>query len=81
MILDLIIKDEVVSEFEEFLQEKTQSNIRFIAYRDEVKHYIKANIAEQIYGTDAYSKVLSQYDNMVNKVLEINKGETEIVDE
>jgi len=76
LILDLQIADDVVTKFEEFLQEKTQSNIRFVAYRDEVKHYIKANIAEQLYGTDAYSKVLSQYDNMVNKVLEITNDKT-----
>lgn len=81
MVLDLIIKDDVVTQFESFLQEKTQSNIRFIAYRDEVKHYIKANIAEQVYGTDAYSKVLSQYDNMVNKVLDINGYKSEVVNE
>ena len=72
-VLDVEIKDEIVDQFEKFLQEKTQSNIRFIAYRDEIKYYIKANIAEQLYGTNAYSKVLRHYDNMVNKVLEIEK--------
>jgi carboxyl-terminal processing protease len=70
-VLDLEIEDDVVEEFEVFLQDKTQSGIRFIAYKDEVKHYIKANIAEQLFGTSAYSRVLSGYDNMIKKVLSL----------
>ena len=71
-VLDLEITDEVVEQFEAFLQAKTQSNIRFVAYKDEITHFIKANIAEQLFGTSAYSKVLSYYDNMVNKVLTLD---------
>ena len=70
-VLDLEIEDDVVEEFEVFLQDKTQSGIRFIAYKDEVKHYIKANIAEQLFGTSAYNRVLSGYDNMIKKVLSL----------
>ena len=70
-ISNYTIEDIVVKKFEKFLQEKTQSNIVFVAYRQEVKHYIKANIAEQLFGDEAYSKVLSKYDNMIEKILSI----------
>ncbi len=79
-VLNYAVEDNIVKKFERFLQEKTQSNIVFVAYREEVKHYIKANIAEQLFGDEAYNKVLSKYDNMIEKVLLI-ENPPEIIEE
>ena len=71
-INNFLVEDNIVTQYETFLQQKTQSNIVFVTYREEVKHYIKANIAEQLFGENAYHRVLSKFDNMIEKVLEIN---------
>ncbi len=68
------ISDQVVKSFEEFLKIKTRSNILFVAYKDEVKHYLKASLAEQLYGYGAYFKILNKHDVMIDKVIELSEN-------
>lgn len=68
-----IVEDNMIKDFEEYLKIKTRSNIVFVAYREEVKHYLKATIAEQLYGFGAYHKILNKHDDMIDKVIQLHK--------
>ncbi|WP_304142524.1 S41 family peptidase [Mesoflavibacter zeaxanthinifaciens] len=68
-----IVEDNMIKDFEEYLKIKTRSNIVFVAYREEVKHYLKATIAEQLYGFGAYHKILNKHDDMIDKVIQLHQ--------
>lgn len=67
-----LVEDSMIKDFEEYLKIKTRSNIVFVAYREEVKHYLKATIAEQLYGFGAYHKILNKHDDMIDKVIQLH---------
>lgn len=69
-----IVDDIMVRDFEDYLKLKTRSNIVFVAYREEVKYYLKATIAEQLYGFGAYFKILNKHDDMIDKVIQLHQG-------
>ncbi|RLJ65588.1 carboxyl-terminal processing protease [Lacinutrix venerupis] len=66
------ITDEVIEEFQDFLNVKRKTNIVFVAYKEEAKLYIKAAIADQLYGNGAFEEVLNLGDNMVNEVINLS---------
>ncbi|AEH00605.1 S41 family peptidase [Lacinutrix sp. 5H-3-7-4] len=63
------ISDEAINEFQDFLNEKRRTTIVFVAYREEVKQYIKASLAEQLFGFGAYEEVVNKKDIMVEEVI------------
>ena len=69
-----VVDDIMVKDFEDYLKLKTRSNIVFVAYREEVKYYLKATISEQLYGFGAYHKILNKHDDMVDKVIQLHEG-------
>ncbi|WP_452224002.1 S41 family peptidase [Lacinutrix chionoecetis] len=66
------VSDEVVKEFQEYLSKKRKTNIVFVAYKEEVKQYIKAALAAQLFGNGAFEEVINQKDTMVNEVINIS---------
>ncbi|MFD2551701.1 S41 family peptidase [Bizionia sediminis] len=75
---NFVITDEFVIAFQDYLSAKTNANITFIAYTDEVKQYIKATLASQLYSKGAYEEVLNKSDMMIKKVLELDAQKKEL---
>ncbi|GAA3778777.1 S41 family peptidase [Corallibacter vietnamensis] len=73
-ISDYEIDDEMVIAFQDYLNFKTKANITFVAYNDEVKLYIKATLANQLFGNGAFEEVINQDDIMIDEVLELNSA-------
>jgi len=69
------IRDGIVKNFEDYLKIKTRSNIVFVAFKDEVKHYLKATLAEQLYGFGAYHKIINKHDVMIDKVMSLSDAQ------
>lgn len=65
--------DDLVLEFQNYLNDKTRANITFVAYNEEVKQYIKANLADQLYGKGAYEEILNQNDIMIEEVIQLSQ--------
>ena len=65
------VTDEVLDRFQDYLNQRTRYKITFVAYREEVKLYLKAILAEQLYGSEAYVQVLNTNDNMLEKIKEL----------
>lgn len=65
------ISDQLLQEFSQYLNDKTRYQITFVAYNNEVKLYLKAILAQQLFGDAAYTKVLNSNDKMIARVLEL----------
>ncbi len=42
-------------------------------YQEQLKKYLQATMAQQLFGTDAFEKIINKDDEMINKVLELSK--------
>lgn len=47
-------------------------NMRFYDHQANVKLFLKAALAEQLYGANVYAKIKSEADAMLNQVLELD---------
>ncbi len=65
----------MVFAFQDYLNVRTDSKITFVAYHDEVKQYIKAALADQLYGDGAFDEVFNQRDIMIDEVIKLSDGE------
>ena len=66
-----IITDSFLERFTEYLNRRSRYKITFVAYKEEVKLYIKATLAEQLYGSEAHMQVLNTNDAMLEKVFSL----------
>tara|TARA_R110002094_G_scaffold7482_3_gene16750 strand:+ start:867 stop:1067 length:201 start_codon:yes stop_codon:yes gene_type:complete len=62
----------LVFAFQDYLNVRTDSKITFVAYHDEVKQYIKAALADQLYGDGAFEEVFNQRDIMIDEVIKLS---------
>jgi carboxyl-terminal processing protease len=77
-------KDEFIREytvddilFEVFVDYCLSKNIKmdFYAFEDRIKLYIKATLAEQLFDANAYAQIKSGADDMVQKVIELDRDD------
>lgn len=68
------VPEKMVYDFQEYLNKRTESKITFVAYHDEVKQYLKATLADQLYGTGAFEEVFNQKDIMIEEVIALSNG-------
>ncbi len=68
------VTDDFVVAFQDYLNSKTNANITFVAYNDEVKQYIKATLASQLYSKGAFEEVLNKRDMVIEEVLKLDAG-------
>ena len=68
------VSDDMVLEFQDYLNVRTGSNITFVAYHEEVKHYIKATFADQLFGEGAFEEIINQRDIMIDEVIQLSEG-------
>src|SRR5690606_18230336 len=69
------VTDDLVLKFQQYLNTRTGSKITFVAYHDEVKQYIKATIADQLYGEGSFDEIINQKDIMIEEVIKLSEGE------
>lgn len=72
-INNFVVSDDMVVEFQDYLNVRTKSNITFVAYHEEVKLYIKAILAQQLFGIGAFEEVINQQDIMIDEVIKLSK--------
>jgi carboxyl-terminal processing protease len=68
------VPGKMVYDFQEYLNERTESKLTFVAYHDEVKQYLKATLADQLYGEGAFEEVFNQRDIMIEEVVGLSEG-------
>jgi carboxyl-terminal processing protease len=65
------VSDETVQEFEDYFNSFFKHNRKFVAYREEIRLFAKAVMAEQLFGTEAYTQIANVNDNMIEKVKDL----------
>ena len=66
------VDNDLVFAFQDYLNVRTDSKITFVAYHQEVKQYIKAALADQLYGDGAFEEVFNQRDIMIDEVIKLS---------
>lgn len=69
------VTDDMLLEFQDYLNVRTGSNVTFVAYHEEVKQYLKATFADQLFGFGAFEEVINQRDIMIEEVIGLSAGE------
>ncbi|WP_298493273.1 S41 family peptidase [uncultured Algibacter sp.] len=69
------VGDDLVFAFQDYLNLRTDSKVTFVAYHDEVKQYIKATLADQLFGAGAFEEVYNQRDIMIDEVIKLSDGD------
>ncbi|WP_347923094.1 S41 family peptidase [Pontimicrobium sp. SW4] len=71
-IRNYVVTDDYLESFTEYIRKRSRRyKITFVAYKEEVKLYLKATLAEQLYGSEAHMQVLNTNDAMLEKVKEL----------
>lgn len=70
---NFIVSDDIVVRFQDYLNIRSEHNITFVAYHNTVKQYIKATLAEQLFGRDAYEELINQNDLMIEEIIKLSK--------
>lgn len=69
------VSDDIVVRFQGYLSEKERVQITFVAYNNEIKQLIKASLADQLFGRDAYEEIMNATDEMIEEVVKLSKGQ------
>ncbi|TYA74459.1 S41 family peptidase [Seonamhaeicola marinus] len=67
------LDDSLVIKFQDYVNTQTRTKVTFVAYHDEVKHYLKATLAGQLFGNGAFEEVVNQKDVMIEEVIKLSK--------
>ena len=65
------ISNDVLDRFQKYINSRSRYKIPFVAYADEVKLYLKATLAEQLFGSEASVQVLNTNDAILKKVMQL----------
>ncbi|GAA4800766.1 S41 family peptidase [Litoribaculum gwangyangense] len=68
-----VVNDDLVFAFQDYLNLRADSKVTFVAYHEEVKQYIKATLADQLYGAGAFEEIYNQRDIMIDEVIKLSK--------
>lgn len=68
------VKDTMVSAFIAYAQ-SNNLGLNFSSYTALIKKYIKATLAEQLFGSNAYQKIKNKNDNVILKTIELSQKE------
>ncbi len=69
---DVVITEAWVMDFMEYLK-TYRLHFKPDKYRDLIKYYLKATMAHQLFGTEMYEDLISQHDQIIQKVIELSK--------
>ncbi|WP_242134291.1 S41 family peptidase [Aestuariivivens marinum] len=69
------VSDDLVTSFQDYLNLRSDTVVTFVAYYEEIRQYIKATLADQLYGDGAFEEVFNQTDIMIDEVIRLSEGE------
>jgi len=67
------VEDDLLYEFFDYSR-MVEAHIGIEDYKDHIKSILKANIAQQLFGSNTYEYILNQEDEMLKKVIELEES-------
>ncbi len=71
-INDFNVDDVLFEKFIDYLVDRRNISMNFYDFEDNIKRYLKAAIAEQLFGPNAHAKIKGGADAMLKKVIELD---------
>lgn len=72
-MFQIIISDGIVKDFVSFAENRNLT-IKVLSYKKELKQYIKAVMAQQLFDSTTFEKMLNEQDKAINTIVELSKG-------
>ena len=66
-----VIDDEILRKFRDFMRAEN-FDIKYSEYRPVLRRYLKASMAEQLFGSNEFEQIINEEDRMIRKVLELS---------
>ena len=63
------VSDGMALRFKDYVNFKEDSNVTFVAYRDEIKRLIKATLGRQLFDDNTFEEIINKEDKMVQEVI------------
>ncbi|MDT0642259.1 S41 family peptidase [Zunongwangia sp. F363] len=74
---EVLIDDSMVADFLKYIRSHPPGlNIRITSYEPLLKQYLKAVMAEQLFGTNAFEQLKNADDRIIDKVIQLSKEKT-----
>ncbi|MBQ4818841.1 S41 family peptidase [Aquimarina sp. MMG016] len=70
---EVVIDDDFSEGFLKYIRRRGVE-IELSNYQEQLKKYLKATMAQQMFGTDVFEKIINQDDKMIKKVLSLTEG-------
>jgi carboxyl-terminal processing protease len=70
---EIVISDKVVQDFISFAKFR-RINLRADVYKEDYKRYLKATMAQQLFGDNAFERMVNENDAMLKKIIEISQN-------
>ena len=67
------VTDSMLINFQEYLNARLRTKITFVAYKEEIKLYIKAFFAEQLFNQGSYQEIIGKSDIVIEEVLRLSE--------
>ncbi len=68
------IPNATLTQLEDFLKKRMQYQFYFKRNPTYIKQYLKAELGDQIYGSETYFEIINQKDNTVKKIIELSEN-------
>jgi len=65
------VTDKLLEQFKSYYNSKSRYQLTFAAYKEEVKLCLKAKLAEQLFGKEAFTEIINNNDTMLLKIKEL----------
>jgi len=72
-IANFWVSDDIVLQFQDYINLKERTNITFVAYHDQMRRLIKSELAHQLYGSNAAERIINEADDMIEEVILLSK--------
>ncbi|MEO8774030.1 MAG: S41 family peptidase [Gelidibacter sp.] len=66
------VSDDLLKRFQDYLNVKENARVTFVAYNQEIKQLIKAALADQLYGSNAFEEISNATDDMIKEVIKLS---------
>jgi carboxyl-terminal processing protease len=70
---EIVISDGIVQDFISFAKFR-RINLRADVYKEEYKRYLKATMAQQLFGDNAFERMVNENDAMLEKIIDITSN-------
>ncbi|MEG9327320.1 S41 family peptidase [Salinimicrobium catena] len=69
-----MVSEEILQQFREFTR-RENFQVKITEYRPVLKRYLKATMAQQLFGSNAFEQIVNEGDRMIEKVIELSSEE------